>query len=94
MGRKRTPKTVTARKIKYEITERNISYQSMKIAPIKDAFEEPRMIKEYVSGYMAGKPKYRDKDEDTVKLKIADDGRIGPIERMVWWRIWEGDILE
>ena len=88
-----TPKTVVARKLEYKVVSRNIKRQSLEIVPVKDKFLPPEMEKKYIGGYMKGESKFRETDVNTVRLRIADDGRIGPIMRLDWWSLWEGNKL-
>ena len=31
--------------------------------------------------------------EETRRLMVTEDGRIGPIERLHWWSVWKGESL-
>lgn len=90
---KTTPKTVTARRIEYGIVKQSVKHQSMEIAPVKDKFVPPSIEHKYIGGYRDGKSKFKKADGNTIKLRIAEDGHIGPIVRMEWWRKWDGKSL-
>ena len=86
----RTAKTVTVRKIKEKIVNRKVQYQTCDYLPLKDEFYPPDMQPTYIGGYKDGESKFKDKDVNTIKLKLSDDGRIGPQVRMMWWKVWNG----
>lgn len=87
---KATEKTVTARRLEYRIVRGSVKNQCMDILPIKDKFLPPSMSHKYIGGYKAGKSVFKEYDENIVKLRISDDGRIGPVKRMIWWHVFDG----
>ena len=85
-----TGKFVVVKRLEEKIINRNVRCQTYDIVPIKNKFCPPKMDSKYLGGYKAGNPKFKEVDKNTLKLKIADDGHIGPIKRMIWWKKWSG----
>lgn len=83
---KATEKTITARKLNYKVVNRNIKCQSCDIVPVKNSFAPPNM-RFRNSKTKAGFVKY---DENIITLRVSQDGKIGPSERLMWWNVWKG----
>ena len=90
---KATKKFVVAKKLEEKTVRHNVKLQQWDTVPIKDKFSKPNMQHKYLGGYREGKERYKIVDKNTVKLKIADDGHIGPLKRMIWWNVWDGKRL-
>lgn len=92
-------KFIIARKIEDKIINRNIKRQTCDYIPVKNKFMPPKIGHKYLGGYKEGKSRFKEIDENIVKLKVVPDPsriskfRIGPTQRMIWWYIWQGKPL-